>query len=99
MTGTCGQCGECCSYMGDVFGIIEDIGPYEYRIAYLITGVQQIVRVDPDKYEIFSQNTILDKRPMACPFLREKGSGYAICTVHTTRPDLCQMYLCSRCLV
>lgn len=93
----CQKCGNCCSYMGDVFGIIEEICLYEYRIQYLITGVQQIVRVDADKQRLFAQQTILDKRPMACPFLREKASDEVICTVYDTRPELCRVYGCSKC--
>ena len=38
-------------------------------------------------------------RPMACPFLRERSPGFAVCTVHYTRPDLCRQYACFRILV
>lgn len=82
--------------MGDVFGIMEQTGLYEYRIQYLITGVQQIVTLDPDKTGIFTHTTILDKRPLACPFLRFDDEGLAMCSVHQTRPDLCRMYLCEK---
>lgn len=96
MERTCNRCGTCCSYMADVFGIMEQTGPFDYRIQYLITGVQQIVTIDPDKKEIFSSNTIHDKRPLACPFLRLDTEGLAMCTVNETRPDLCRMYFCGR---
>lgn len=96
MSGTCLRCGYCCSYMTDVFGIVEQTGTYEFRIAYLITGVQQIVRIDPDKEELFIHTTIHDTRPLACPFLRFTPDG-AACTIHATRPDLCRMYHCQRC--
>lgn len=80
--------------MGDVFGILEKTGPFEYRIQYLITGVEQIVRIDHDKEGLFTTSTILDKRPLACPFLRDTGGGLYACTVHLTRPELCRIYLC-----
>ncbi|HOW03935.1 YkgJ family cysteine cluster protein [Methanospirillum hungatei] len=96
-TDTCNRCGHCCSYMGDVFGIMEQSGPFEYRIQYLITGVQQVVTIDQDKEEIFSSTTILDKQPLACPFLRFDDKSLAMCTVHQTRPDLCRIYLCEGC--
>ena len=96
MTKTCLRCGYCCSYMADVIGVLGQIGEFEFRIAYLITGVQQVVRVDPDKEELFTRETILDKRPLACPFLRITPDG-ASCCVHETRPDLCRMYHCPRC--
>ena len=82
--------------MGDVFGIIKQTGPFEYLIQYLITGVQQIVTIDPDKKDLFSHSTILDKRPLACPFLRFDDTGLALCTIHHTRPDLCRIYLCEK---
>jgi len=81
--------------MADVFGIMEQTGPFEYKIQYLITGVQQIVTIDPDKTYLFSNTTIQDKRPLACPFLRFDREGLALCTVHQTRPELCHMYLCN----
>jgi Fe-S-cluster containining protein len=79
--------------MNDVFGIIEQTGNFEYRIQYLITGVQQIVAIDQDKRDIFTNSTIFDKLPLACPFLRFDKSGPALCTIHQTRPDICRMYI------
>lgn len=96
MAVSCGQCGYCCSFMSDVFGIIEQIDTYQYRIQYLPTGIQQVVTVDPDKETLFSGSTILDKRPLACPFLREQSKSQIICTVYQTRPELCRIYLCDR---
>lgn len=92
----CQRCGYCCSYMGDVYAIMEQLDPFQFRIQYLITGVQQIVRVDPEKEDLFSGSEILDKRPLACPFLREKNSKEVICTIYQTRPELCRIYLCSK---
>ena len=82
--------------MADVFGIVEQTGPFEYRIQYLITGVEQIVTIDPDKKDLFTNTTIHDKRPLACPFLRFDADNLAVCTVHQTRTDLCRMYFCGR---
>ncbi|HWQ65829.1 MAG TPA: YkgJ family cysteine cluster protein [Methanospirillum sp.] len=93
----CYSCGYCCSYMDEVYGIIEKSGPYEYLIQYLITGVEQIVSIDIDKQWLFLNGTINDKRPMACSFLREINSETAICSIYSTRPELCRMYHCSRC--
>jgi Fe-S-cluster containining protein len=95
----CQQCGECCSSMGEVIGIRERTGPAEYLIWYKITGEERRVWIDPDKQELFCNQDILKKRPMACPFLRETGAGSAICSVHYTRPDLCRQYGCFRILV
>jgi Fe-S-cluster containining protein len=82
--------------MGDVFGIVEQCDQFQFKIQYLITGVEQIVRIDPDKQDLFLTQTILDKRPLSCPFLREKGIGNVLCTVYHTRPELCRIYLCEK---
>jgi len=95
----CQQCGECCSSMGSVIGIREQTGPFEFRLWFMITGEERQVRVDPDKRNLFSSQDILKSRPMACPFLRERTPGTVICTVHSTRPDLCRQYSCFRILV
>jgi len=96
MENACNRCGTCCSYMADVFAIIDQTGPSEFQIQYLITGVQQIVSIDPDKKQLFTNTTILDKNPLACPFLRFDKAGLAMCTIHQTRPDLCRIYLCEK---
>jgi Fe-S-cluster containining protein len=82
--------------MGDVFGIIEKISHRQFRIQYLITGVEQVVTLDPDKEALYYKRTILDTRPMACPFLREQESGLFVCTVYQTRTELCRIYLCTQ---
>jgi len=95
----CQQCGECCSSMGDVIGIREQAGPSEFVIWFKITGEERKVWIDPDKQGLFFNQDIHQHRPMACPFLRERSTGSAICTVHYTRPDLCRQYGCFRILV
>lgn len=85
--------------MGNVIGIREQTGPSEFRIWYTITGEERRVWLDPDKQELFFRQDIRKIRPMACPFLRERSPGSAICTVHYTRPDLCRQYACFRILV
>lgn len=95
----CQQCGECCSSMGQVIGIREQTGPFEYRLWFRITGEERQVRVDSDKRDLFLSQDFLKKRPMACPFLREQTVGTVICAVHETRPDLCRQYGCFRILV
>ncbi len=95
----CQQCGECCSSMGQVIAIKEQTGPFEYRLMFSTTGEERQVQIDPDKRDLFSSQVIMEKRPMACPFLRERTPETVICTVHQTRPDLCRQYGCFRILV
>lgn len=95
----CRQCGECCSSMGEIIGIREQTGEWEYHIWFSVTGEERQVRIDPDKRELFLAQDILKKRPMACPFLREREDGAVICTVHASRPGLCRQYGCFRVLI
>lgn len=94
----CQQCGECCSYMGDIIGIDEKTGPDTYRIRFSVTGEERIVTLDPDKKDLFLTREIAQSHPMACPFLRFRDNR-AFCTVHATRPGLCRQYGCFRILI
>ncbi len=66
----CQQCGECCSYMGDIIGIEEEKGAHRFRIRFSVTGEEMAVMLDADKQELFHTQDIRLLRPMACPFLR-----------------------------
>jgi uncharacterized protein len=85
--------------MGEIIGIREQPGPFEFLVWYKITGEERRVWIDPDKQDLYLAQDIRKIRPMACPFLRQRSSGSAICTVHYTRPDLCRQYACFRILV
>jgi len=82
--------------MGEVVSIVEQLDQAGFRIQFLITGVEQIVTIDPDKQDLFLSQTIPGKKSLSCPFLRKKEGGF-ICTVYATRPELCRMYLCPKC--
>jgi len=94
----CQQCGECCSCMGDIIGIKEQIGPETYRIRFSVTGEERTVTLDPDKADLFKSQDITKLHPMACPFLRYRERR-AFCSVHATRPGLCRQYGCFRVLI
>jgi Fe-S-cluster containining protein len=79
--------------MGDVIGIQEEIACLRFRVWYKITGETREVAIDPDKRDLFLRQDLRLRRPPACPFLRE-SSGRYICTVHSSRPDLCRQYTC-----
>ncbi|RPI40389.1 MAG: YkgJ family cysteine cluster protein [Methanoregulaceae archaeon] len=97
MTFVCQCCGDCCSTMGEIISIQEQIGTYIFRIGY-IDGEERIVTVDSDKRELFCDQQQEDKKTIACPFLRQRAH-IPICTVHASRPELCRNYLCSRILI
>jgi hypothetical protein len=83
--------------MGEIISIREKTGDCEFRIGYSATGEERTVNLDPDKKNLFfSENA---KTTMACPFLREDNSGRVICTVHSSRPELCRQYSCFRILI
>lgn len=98
MTFVCQRCGDCCSTMGEIISIREQIGPCEFRIGYT-NGEERTVTVDPDKRELFCAQKPSGKLPAACPFLRVRGLRERICTVHASRPELCRGYSCYRILV
>ncbi|WP_321504972.1 YkgJ family cysteine cluster protein [uncultured Methanoregula sp.] len=99
MTFTCQQCGECCSTMGEIIEILEQTAPLCYRIGYTTTFEKRLVEVDPDKKDLFLCRTVTTKQSLACPFLRKTAPGRSICTVHSSRPDLCRQYSCFRILI
>ena len=66
----CQQCGECCSYMGDIIGIEAETGAHRFRIRFSVTVEEMVVTLDADKQELFYTQDIRPLRPMACPFLR-----------------------------
>lgn len=98
MTFVCQRCGDCCSTMGEIISIQEQIRPFEFRIGYT-NGEERLVCVDLDKRELFCHQQQVEKKSLACPFLRQRESHERICTVHASRPELCRMYLCSRILI
>ncbi len=98
MTFVCQRCGDCCSTMGEIIRIREQVGPCEFRIGYT-NGEERVVTVDPDKRELFCSHKSSGKLSAACPFLRVKGPWERICTVHASRPELCRGYSCYRILI
>ena len=95
----CQQCGECCSYMGDIIGIEEETVAGMFQIRFSATGETMRVTLDADKQVLFHTQDIRPLRPMACPFLRFGMKGKALCTIHDTRPGLCRLYTCFRLLI
>lgn len=98
MTFECQCCGECCSTMGEIISVREQTGHDEYRIAYT-DGEERVVTIDPDKRDLFRSLMQGEKRSLACPFLRQQAHDRYVCTVHSSRPELCRGYFCSRILV
>jgi uncharacterized protein len=49
---------------------------------------------------LYDDLTIFTEHPEACPFFRRNDrDGLYYCTVHLTRPDICQEYGCWRFLI
>ncbi|AGB03572.1 Uncharacterized protein family (UPF0153) [Methanoregula formicica SMSP] len=96
----CFQCGECCSYLGDVHTIREEYGDYKFLVHNNYTGENTPVTIDPDKHDLFDDKSIFEKLPHTCPFFRHQpGTEKAWCTVHLTRPEICRDYGCWRLLI
>jgi hypothetical protein len=86
--------------MAQVHVIQEIRGEFEFLVNNQYTGEKNVVRIDPDKYDLFSDTRIFEDHPEACPFLRyhpKDRLGY--CCVHLTRPEICRDYGCWRMLI
>lgn len=96
----CLQCGECCSYLGTVLTIEEEISETEFIICNQYTGERKKVRIDEDKLHLYPDRSIFDELPEACPFLRPDPANKRVCcTIHETRTDMCREYGCWRILI
>lgn len=73
---------------------------YRFLVRNQYTGERTPVVVDPDKVELFQDQSIFTERPEACPFFRfDRPSAKGYCTVHLTRPEICRDYGCWRLLI
>jgi hypothetical protein len=96
----CQQCGECCSHMHQIHQIEEDCGNHTFRIRNVYNGDRTRVCIDPDKVDLFSDPSVFETWPEACPFLRsDPARGRICCIVHRTRPELCREFGCWRLLI
>ena len=96
----CSQCGECCTTLGLVHIIVQQIKEHEFVLQNTYTGHQSSVTVDLDKRELFLDQSIFEIYPDSCPFFRFRENdkkGY--CTCHLTRPSICRDYHCWRILI
>ncbi len=82
--------------MGEIIEIEEQTGSFRFRICFTPTGERREVTVDPDKEQLFSSQDNRSIRSMACPFLRIRSPDRATCSVHSSRPEICRQYSCSR---
>ena len=85
--------------MGEIIEILEELDPFFFRIKFSVTGEERIVSVDQDKRALFHLQDDKTLLSMACPFLRQAGNKKYVCSVHTSRPELCRQYSCYRILV
>lgn len=85
--------------MGEIIEIHEDLDSGLFRIGFSVTGEERIVSVDPEKRALFHSTEIRTSRPTACPFLRKYSNKKFVCSIHTSRPELCCQYSCYRILV
>ena len=85
--------------MGEIIEIHEELEPDVFRIGFSVTGEERIVSVDPEKRDLFHLEVFKTLQPMACPFMRKSGTKKFVCSVHSSRPELCRQYCCYRILV
>jgi uncharacterized protein len=79
---------------------VKPTAPYAFLIENQYTGMKHTVSVSPQMRHLYDDQTIFSERPDACPFFRrDDRDGLYYCTVHLTRPDICQEYGCWRFLI
>ncbi|MCC7564731.1 MAG: hypothetical protein KO206_00415, partial [Methanomicrobiaceae archaeon] len=83
----CNQCGECCTYMGTVRAVQDNLGGPAFLLLNRYTGERTAVTVDPDRMELYADRSTPKRCPETCPSLRySPGDGEVYCSVHATRP-------------
>ncbi|MDT8358666.1 MAG: YkgJ family cysteine cluster protein [Methanomicrobiaceae archaeon] len=89
----CTRCGKCCMHMGEIVGIDEATGDFEFSVR--IDPVMSVfaARIDDRFRDLFLDRAWIEDNPSACPFLRPEGMLFT-CTIHEKRPGLCQTYFC-----
>jgi Fe-S-cluster containining protein len=85
--------------MGEIIEIREEMDCGSFHIGFPVTGEEGIISLDPDKRTLFHSQKIRTLQPVACPFLRQDSTQKFVCSVHTSRPELCRQYSCYRILV
>jgi Fe-S-cluster containining protein len=89
----CRMCGTCCMYLGDYLAIEGQPGPFTFACEAVSTGTPFTAVIDPDKRELFLDESWISRHPHACRFLRPRGEQ-VLCTIHETSPAQCRYYRC-----
>lgn len=86
--------------MGLVHSAYDTRENNEFLLLNQYSGEVTRVTIDRDKTGLYTDKSIFQKFPEACPFLREdKETGKACCVVHSTWPDICREFQCWRILI
>ena len=86
--------------MGMVHEIKVQKSAREFVIRNKYTGELTDVRIDDDKFDLFSNTETGRILPEACPFFRlDPKSQAGLCTVHLTWPDICRDFGCWKFLI
>ncbi len=80
-------------YLGDYIAIGRQLGPFTFACESVSTGTPFTAIVDPDKRELFLDESWISRHPQACRFLRPSGE-HILCTIHQTSPIQCRFYRC-----
>ncbi len=93
----CTLCGLCCMHAGgELIEIEKRLTSRDYLCRQKIVGGTFRARVEDRFLDAFRDSSENDAHPTWCPFLRPLpgGKGKYICTIHDSRPLVCQSYIC-----
>ncbi len=93
----CTLCGRCCMHVGgELISIERRLSGRDFLCRSRVSGDTFRARVEEQYLDAFRDTGPVDENPCWCPFLRPKpgDEGRFICTIHSTRPQICQSYIC-----
>jgi len=83
-----------------MYHIVKSFDDYSFLIRNEYTGMKYRVEISEPLRHLYDNMSIFTELPEACPFFRRNDlDGLWYCTVHLTRPDVCQEYGCWRFLI
>ncbi len=91
----CTRCGKCCMNAGEFLEIEKRLSGRNFACRMKITGERFIAAVEGEHFDLYSDQGFRPPSSRWCPFLRPvAGTEEYICTVHTSRPQICRAFTC-----
>lgn len=91
----CTRCGKCCMNATEFLEIEKRLSGRNFACRMKITGERFIASIEEEHLPLFNDPAFRPPSSRWCPFLRPvAGTDEYICTVHTSRPQICRGFTC-----